>query len=156
MTMQDLPFWDAVDRVREQDPRYRREAYGFVVGALGVTVQSLAPERRLDPVRRHLSGRELLEGIAALARREFGFLAPTVFREWGVLAGDDIGRIVFQLVECRQLSARPEDSLADFLGFDLAGGLAADGRTRITPGGTRGGSSGRPEAESGSGPESAY
>ena len=156
MTMQELPFWDAVDRVRERDPRYRREAYGFVVGALGVTVQSLAPERRLDPVRRHLSGRELLEGIATLARREFGFLAPTVFREWGVLAGDDIGRIVFQLVECRQLSARPEDSLDDFHGFDLAGRLAGVDGSAGAPGGTRGRVPGRPEAESGSGPESAH
>ncbi|MBK7368428.1 MAG: hypothetical protein IPJ04_11090 [Candidatus Eisenbacteria bacterium] len=25
-------------------------------------------------------------------------------------------RIVFQLVECRQLSARPEDTIADFVG----------------------------------------
>ena len=155
MTLQDLPFWDAVDRVREQDPRYRREAYGFVVGALGVTVQSLEPERRLDPVRRHLSGLELLEGIATLARREFGFLAPTVFREWGVLAGDDVGRIVFQLVECRQLSARPEDTIDDFRGFDLAGRLAGEGRTASAPG-TRGVAPGRPEAESGSGPESAH
>ena len=120
-------FWDAVDRVREGDGRYRREAYGFVVGALGVTVAALPVARRNDPVRRHLGGRELLEGIAALAQREFGFLAPTVFSEWGVSTSEDIGRIVSQLVECRQLSVSPEDSFDDFRGFDLAGGLAAGG-----------------------------
>ena len=116
MRVHELPFWDAVDRVRESDPRYRREAYGFVVGALGVTVGALPLERRRDPARRHLSGGELLHGIAALARREFGFLAPTVFSEWGVHSGEDIGRIVFQLVECQQLSVSAEDSLEDFLG----------------------------------------
>jgi len=109
-------FWDVVDALRERDSRYRREAYGFVVGALGMTVQSLPEDRRADPVRRHLSGRELLAGIIRLARREFGALAPTVFREWGVRDGEDVGRIVFQLVEAGQLSARPEDTLEDFRG----------------------------------------
>ncbi len=118
-------FWDTVDRIRESEPRYRREAYGFTVAALGVTVQALSEERRRDPVRRHLSGRELLVGMVDLARQEFGVMAPTVFREWGVLTGEDVGRIVFALVECGELSARPEDSLEDFGGFDLLGGLSA-------------------------------
>jgi uncharacterized repeat protein (TIGR04138 family) len=119
-------FWDAVDRIRESEPRYGREAFGFVVAALGVTVQALPPERLADPERRHLSGGELLQGLVRLARSEFGVLAPTVFREWGVLAGEDVGRIVFRLVECGELSARPEDSLEDFRGYDLMGGLTAD------------------------------
>ena len=118
-------FWDAVDGIRETDQRYRREAYGFVVSALGVTVQALPPARLADPVRRHLSGGELLRGITRLARREFGALAPTVFREWGVLTGEDVGNIVFRLVGCGELSARPEDTLDDFRGFDLMGRLAA-------------------------------
>src|SRR5690242_1877107 len=113
----EIPFWDAVDRLRAGDPRYRREAYGFVVAALGATVQALPEERRRDPARRHLAGGELLIGLASLARREFGFLAPAVFREWGVTAGSDVGRIVFELVGIGQLSARPEDSPADFEGF---------------------------------------
>jgi uncharacterized repeat protein (TIGR04138 family) len=125
MDPHEMCFWDAVDRAREDDGRYRREAYGFVVGALGVTVAALPAPRRRDPVRRHLSGRELLAGIATLAGREFGFLAPTVFSEWGVHTGEDVGRIVFQLVAMGQLSVSPEDSLDDFRGFDLAGSLAA-------------------------------
>jgi uncharacterized repeat protein (TIGR04138 family) len=125
MSSSDLLFWDAVDGIREHESRYRREAYGFVVAALGVTVQSLPPERLADPVLRHLTGDELLRGLVRLARREFGVLAPTVFREWGVLAGEDVGRIVFRLVECGELSARPEDTLQDFQGYDLFGGLTA-------------------------------
>lgn len=126
MSRSELLFWDAVDGIRERDVRYRREAYGFVVGALGVTVQALPPERLADPARRHLSGRELLRGIVRLARGEFGALAPVVFREWGVLEGEDIGHIVFALVACGELSARPEDTLDDFRGFDLLGALAAN------------------------------
>jgi uncharacterized repeat protein (TIGR04138 family) len=119
----ELLFWDAVDGIRETEARYRREAYGFVVAALGTTVQALPPERLADPALRHLTGGELLRGLVRLARQEFGVLGPTVFREWGVLTGEDIGRIVFRLVECGELSARPEDSLDDFRDFDLFEGL---------------------------------
>jgi uncharacterized repeat protein (TIGR04138 family) len=159
MRLQELPFWDAVDRVRERDPRYRREAYGFVVGALGVTVAELPLERRRDPERRHLSGGELLLGVATLARREFGFLAPTVFSEWGVHTGEDVGHIVFQLVGCQQLSARAQDTIDDFRGFDLAASLGAGAPDSGAPGRVRGGTPGpfgpAPGPETGSGPEPA-
>ena len=123
----ELSFWDAVDAIRGRGGRYRREAYGFVMGALGYTVQRLPAERLSDPERRHLSGGELVDGVVALARREFGVLAPTVFREWGVATGEDVGRIVFELVEAGHLSARPEDRLDDFLGAsDLMERLAGD------------------------------
>jgi uncharacterized repeat protein (TIGR04138 family) len=127
MTPNEQPFWDAVDQLRGEEPRYRREAYGFLVAALGTTVQSLPPERLGDPQRRHLTGQELLSGIVALARREFGAMAPTVFREWGIRRSEDWGAIVFELVEAGQLSARPEDRLEDFSGGpDLLEALAAD------------------------------
>jgi len=116
-----------VDRIRARDGRYAREAYFFVVAALGLSVEALPAERRAHPERRHLSGQELVGGTVALARREFGALAPTVFSEWGVLAAEDIGVIVFQLVESGELSARPEDTLEDFRsGPDLMRALAAD------------------------------
>jgi uncharacterized repeat protein (TIGR04138 family) len=114
MSATEVPFWQAVDDIRAGDGRYLREAYGFVVAALGHTVQSLPAERLSDPERRHLSGGELLQGVVRLARSEFGAMAATVFREWGVVSNEDVGAIVFQLVRCGQLSARPEDSLEDF------------------------------------------
>ena len=116
MSPSDQAFWDAVDRIRARNPSYRREAYGFVMAALGHVVAALPRGRRLDPERRHLSGQELLSGAVGFARREFGLLAPTVFREWGVTASADVGEIVFQLVEEGQLSARHEDRREDFAG----------------------------------------
>ncbi len=127
MSSSDQPFWDAVDALRERDGRYQREAYGFVVGALGVAVRALPAERRSDPVRRHLTGGELLTAIIRIARDEFGTLAATVFREWGITSGEDVGRIVFQLVESKQLSARREDSIDAFLrGGELFAALTAN------------------------------
>ena len=142
MSPSDVPFWDAVDRIREQDPRFRREAYGFLMLALGATVSDLPPARQADPTRRHLSGGELLRGLVEVARGEFGPMAAAVFSEWGVRGSADVAELVFQLVECGQLSARPEDTREDFEGFDLmrmlaegAAGNAKHPRRRGAPGG---------------------
>jgi uncharacterized repeat protein (TIGR04138 family) len=123
---QETMFRDAVDALRAQGSRFAREAYVFVVAALGETVRQLPEERLGDPLRRHLSGQELTTGVIRIAREEFGSLAPTVFHEWGVLRTEDIGAIVFELVEAGQLSARPEDRPEDFVtGIDLPAALAA-------------------------------
>lgn len=109
------PFWTAVETIRAHDERLRPEAYGFVMAALGWAVERLPSERRQDPVRRHLSGGELVQAVTALAADEFGRLAPMVLESWGLTSNEAVGRIVFQLVDARQLSARPEDTLDDFL-----------------------------------------
>lgn len=120
MNPNETSLWDIIDDIRSRDDRYAREAYLFVVAALGASVQELPSERQNDPVRRHLSGPELLHGMVRLARQEFGALAPTVLGEWGLRRGEDAGEIVFHLVESGQLSARPEDSIDDFrIGLDL-------------------------------------
>lgn len=116
MTPPEDDFWEAVDRIRDRDPRYRREAYPFLVAALGATVMALPVERREDPERRHLSGPELVAGMVRFARDEFGPLAATVFEEWGVRHSGDVGEMVFALIAERQLHARPEDRREDFEG----------------------------------------
>ena len=123
---QETLFRDAVDELRSRGSRYAREAYVFVVAALGETVRLLPAERLADPHRRHLTGQELTAGMIRIAREEFGSLAPTVFHEWGVNRTEDIGAIVFELVDAGQLSARPEDRPEDFAtGIDLPAALAA-------------------------------
>lgn len=127
MTPTDVPLWEAIDEIRTTDPRYLREAYLFVVASLGITVQGLPSERLNDPERRHLSGQELLRGMVRIARHEFGPMAATVFREWGLARGEDVGNVVFHLVRRGQLSARPEDTIEDFRGdLDLQAALASD------------------------------
>ena len=125
MSRPESSFWEAVDALRDRDSRYRREAYGFVVAALASAVGELPAERRADPERRHLSGAELVGAVIRLARREFGDLSEVVFREWNLTRTEDVGRIVFELVECGQLSARPEDRMQDFqAGPELLASLA--------------------------------
>lgn len=115
--MNEDALYDRIDELRARDPRFRREAYLFLLAALEFVVERL-------PVRRHVSGQELLQGIAELARRNFGSLAHAVFTEWGVQSSTDIGEMVFQLVEAGIMGRQPEDSLEDFAGFDLPAALA--------------------------------
>jgi uncharacterized repeat protein (TIGR04138 family) len=131
MSPSERAFWETVDAIRDRDPRFRREAYAFLLMALAATAERMPEARKADPERRHLTGQELLAGLIVLARQEFGVMAPTVFREWGVTRSLDVGEMVFQLVEAGQLSARPEDRREDFDGGpDLLEALAAPTRPR--------------------------
>ena len=119
--MSEPSFLDLIETIRERDPRYRREAYLFVMQALDRVVRRL-------PQPRHVSGQELLRGAVELARDQFGPLAYTVLREWGVAASPDVGRIVFQLVDAGLLGREPSDRLEDFEGgLELAAELAPPG-----------------------------
>ncbi|HOX07709.1 MAG TPA: hypothetical protein PK280_15020 [Planctomycetota bacterium] len=103
----------AVETILARDSRYSREAYSFLMASLQHTVEKLGE-------RRHVSGQELLGGVRDLARERFGMMAPAVFRAWGIRRTEDFGRMVFNLVEAKVLSKRPEDSIEDFReGFDF-------------------------------------
>lgn len=102
------PF-DKMRRIVKKDLRYRIEAYCFIFDALDHTL------KRLE-VQRHVSGRELCEGIRALAIDKFGLLARTVFEHWGVRTTDDWGRIVFNLVDSGLMGKTDTDSVDDFRG----------------------------------------
>jgi uncharacterized repeat protein (TIGR04138 family) len=98
------------DRLKEvacRDGRYHINAYRFVYEALDYTVKQLEKKR-------HISGRELLEGIKNLALEQFGALAVMVFEVWGVRKTDDFGAIVFNLVSAEMMSRSEDDCPEDF------------------------------------------
>ena len=73
----------------------------------------------------HVSGAELLRGACELAVREFGMMAPVVFKQWGLRTTDDVGAIVFNLIRAEKLSKSDRDDRDDFHDlFDLAAALA--------------------------------
>ncbi len=98
-----------------KDPRYRREAYPFVFEALSVA-QKLFKKHEAPPEDRHVTGPQLLEGVKALARRKFGYLAKTVLNEWGIRRTEDVGEIVFNLIEAGLMGRQDSDSRGDFAG----------------------------------------
>lgn len=104
-----------------QAPHFAYEAYEFVCDAVTFTQQRLGREADDEPeADHHVSGAELLRGVCDLAIREFGMMAPVVFRQWRVRTTDDIGKMVFDLIEVGRLSKSDRDALDDFRGlFDL-------------------------------------
>jgi uncharacterized repeat protein (TIGR04138 family) len=95
------------ERLREISPRYQEAAYIFVLAALNYVIERL-------PEPRHISGRELAEGVRDLALERFGPMARTVLEHWGIERTADVGAIVFALVACNVLIKQDDDSQADF------------------------------------------
>ena len=123
--------------VARRDPRYAYEAYEFVFEALNHTQKMLGRQPGKGPggpeePQHHVTGPQLLEGIRDLALREFGLLARTVFRLWGIERTDDFGEIVFNLVESNLLSKTDQDSRSDFHNvYDLDQALVQGYRIRL-------------------------
>lgn len=105
--MDDHDLQAELERVAETDARYKIEAYVFVINALEYTLRKLGRQG-------HVSGRELLEGLKDLAKERFGPTAKMVLEHWGLAKTDDVGEIVFNLVEAKVLGKTDEDSREDF------------------------------------------
>lgn len=112
--MNELQFADEVlDQLQERNPRFHPRSYVFVLRALHSVIQSLDEPR-------HITGRELAEGVRELALGSYGPLARTVLEHWGIHETEDVGRVVFALVEqgilVKEDADRPEDfeDLFDF------------------------------------------
>ena len=112
--MTELQFADEVlDRLAERNPRFDGKAYVFLLSALHRVMDGLEEPR-------HISGRELAEGARDLAMEEWGPMARTVLGHWGIHSTDDLGDLVFALVECGILIKQDGDSREDFVGiFDF-------------------------------------
>jgi len=63
---------------------------------------------------RHISGRELTDGVRELAIGQYGLLAKAVLEHWGIHETEDVGRVVFAMVEHGLLVKEDEDRPEDF------------------------------------------
>jgi uncharacterized repeat protein (TIGR04138 family) len=121
-----------LDELVRRDPRYPYEAYEFVFEALAHTQQMLGrvpPAEGAEEPDYHVSGPQLLHGVRDLALRQFGLMARTVFRMWGINRTDDFGEIVFNLVEAGLMSKTDQDNRRDFQNvYDLDQALVHDFR----------------------------
>lgn len=116
----DSEFLRDIEEVAETDGRYNRAAYLFVYDALQHTVESLGKES-LSRDQRHVSGRQLLQGIGEYALSQFGPLTLSVLQNWGLRETRDFGEIVFNLVESNLMSKTESDSIEDFVDvYDFA------------------------------------
>ncbi len=116
--MKKIGFREALSQIVREDPRYDERAYLFLREALDHTIHMLS--KPPDGPGRHVTGSELLQGIRDYALKEYGPMAYTVLKHWGVSSSEDFGHIVFNLVEKGVLGKTEEDRKEDFSdGYDF-------------------------------------
>ena len=109
--MQKLDFAEAVAVLTESDTRYHPDAYFFLRDGLDHAVK--LRKRQLGEGG-HVTGQQLCEGIRQMAIKAFGPMVPTVFEYWGIRKTDDIGEMVWNLIELGTFGRTETDSRADF------------------------------------------
>jgi uncharacterized repeat protein (TIGR04138 family) len=110
--MQKVSFEDELEKVLAKDGRYAREAYVFVREALDYTQKMLGRTAK-DEIR-HVTGQQLLEGVRAHALAQYGPMALMVLDDCRIRSCEDIGEIVFNLVDGGLLAKTDQDSREDF------------------------------------------
>ena len=123
-----MPEIDVFEKIRDlatRDGRYDWKAYQFLYEGLTYTVRQHQRQTNKG-VERHVTGRELAQGLRELGLRAFGFLAPTVWESWGIRATDDWGEIVFLLVEEELMNKSDNDTVDDFRGVYPLASLEAE------------------------------
>jgi uncharacterized repeat protein (TIGR04138 family) len=81
-----------------------------------------------------VTGQELCEAIRRFALDQFGYMAKTVFHQWGIRSTGDFGEIVYNLIRIRQMRKTREDRREDFDDvFDFDQGLVEAFRFNGTP-----------------------
>lgn len=117
--MHEIDFNEELEKTLAKDARYTRDAYLFVRDALDYTQKNIVKENRGQV--RHVSGKELLDGIREFALAQFGPMTITVLEDWGIRSCGDFGEIVFNMVECSLLAKTDKDTREDFTGgYDFA------------------------------------
>jgi uncharacterized repeat protein (TIGR04138 family) len=103
-----------IETIVERDPRYRPEAYQFLIEALDFTL-------RRTGAKGHVTAAQLMAGIKTYALEQYGMLAKTVLNHWGIQRSSQFGDIVFHLIDAELLGKRPEDKREDFdaASFDM-------------------------------------
>jgi uncharacterized repeat protein (TIGR04138 family) len=112
--MTDLQRTDEIlQTLRSRNPRFHGKAYLFLLSALNSVIEKMEEPR-------HISGAELAHGVRDLALARYGPMARTVLEHWGIHTTDDLGEMVFAMVDCGVLIKREEDRKEDFQGlFDF-------------------------------------
>lgn len=106
-------FQEVIELIRKEDPRYEAGGYLFLRQALDFTLGRIRKEEKRSG-HRHVTGRELCEGIRNFALEQYGPMARTLLENWGIYRTEDFGQMVFNLVEYGIFGKTETDSLEDF------------------------------------------
>lgn len=107
-----MQFEQSIVSILKRDKRFDPQAYFFLKDALDFTLKRIA--EGTDGEARHVSGPELLAGYRDHALEQFGPMAATLMHEWGVRKCQDVGDMVFLLIEEQVFGKQDSDKKEDF------------------------------------------
>jgi uncharacterized repeat protein (TIGR04138 family) len=110
--MQAMQFEQSVVSILKRDNRFDPHAYFFLKDALDFTLKRIAESNGGE--QRHVTGPELLAGYRDYALDQFGPMASTLMTEWSIRKCQDVGDMVFQLIEEQVFGKQDSDTKEDF------------------------------------------
>lgn len=94
--------------------QYPPEAYAVVGEGLRSAARRLGRDQAKGE-ERHLSARELVEGVLDLVADRFGLMALQVLKMLHLRRSEDVGAITFHLIACGIFGKQPNDRPEDFM-----------------------------------------
>lgn len=110
--MQAVQFEQSVVSILKRDKRFEPHAYFFLKDALDFTLKRIAESN--GGKARHVTGPELLAGCRDFALEQFGPMASTLMSEWSIRKCQDVGDMVFNLIEEQVFGKQDSDKKEDF------------------------------------------
>ena len=97
----------------KSNSNYSADAYYFLQEVL---LQAVEKQRKLSGgENKHVSGFELLESFRERMLKQFGPMSMTLLGEWGVSCTEDVGKMVFNLIEVGAFGKSKQDEEKDFV-----------------------------------------
>ena len=107
---------DMFQELLSRDPRYTREAYGFVFDSLRYAQELEEQRNRSDDSgeEHHVTGAQVCEAARFLAVTRYGMLAGCILKRWGIRKTGDLGEIVYHLIDQGLMHRTDGDHREDF------------------------------------------
>lgn len=110
-----MDFQETLQQILAQHSEYKPDAYRYIYAVTTPATDDEEldkPDTQSHP--KHLSAQMLYQALCKRALKDFGPLAATVFRVWGLCTPQDIGRATYYMVDAGILCKQPHESAADF------------------------------------------
>lgn len=111
-----MDFDEVIRQIRAKDPRYKPQAYELVRLGLDQAQKDVhgEPKKGKAGANRHVSGPQLLEGFRRHVLETYGPLSYPLLQSWGLRQSQDVGIIVFNIIDTGLFGRSDEDRLEDF------------------------------------------